>query len=388
MDLLSHKEDRASNGYIEKEVSKGKRSIRMYDIVLGLILILSGTIFYGAMEARPHNGGWVLPLLTFSLYCTSYLVFALTGANRKTIYTFTLVSMLASFAFTMTLWHVIWFFVAGLLALRSLWQIRRQLFGATKINVTQAANTGIVAFIFGISLLLASQHHGNISNLKPTEVVDGIVQTQVKSIKVAAALALKVRGESESEKSQFNEVTVDEFLKKTLLSKSPNTTTDATLDGSDESITSSDMPHANSFDATALLENAAATMGIDTLLPESGLKEVSQKLTESSQSLVIDTMRKQLAEKVGVDLTGTESLFGVLTQATKLKAQDLINTSPALNAFLPLLLSTIFFLTIFSIGSVLRIMWALSAALVFWILKTYGIVKIIKIQKVVDAIKY
>lgn len=384
MDLLSHQEDQVSSSYIEKEVSKRKRSIRKYDIILGLIVVFFGMIFFGAMEARANSGGWILPLLAFSLYCTSYLIFSLTGANRKTIYAFTFASMLTSFVFTLSLWHIVWVLAASALALRSLWQIRRQLFGATKINVLQAANAGIASFVFAVSLLLASQHHSNISSLKPTEVVNGIVQAQVKSIKVAAALALKLRGESESAENPLGGVTVDDFLKKTLLSKSPDTV----QEGDNENTIPSDASNTKSFDATALFENAAATMGIDALLPESSLREVSQKLTESSQSLVIDTMREQLAEKIGIDVTGTESLFGVLTQATTLKAQDLINNSPALKTFLPLLLSTIFFLTVFSIGSILRMIWTLGAALVFWILRTYGFVKIIKVQKVIDAIKY
>jgi hypothetical protein len=371
---------------LSQNPKKGTQKMRKYDTAVGLVLIASAAVFFFTLNMRGDIVGWAGVFVAFTFYCISFLTFALTGVSRKIIIIYSALSLATSCIFVYGLWHFLWLVIAIILIIRSVWTIRSHVHGSIKIRTMQSASAGITTFLLGVSLLAASHHHHTLSELKPSAIVEGIVQSQMKSLSLGVMFIGNINGAKKLEQEKLEKTTVDDFLQTILLSKNAGV---PQLDNEGNTINKNiDSKKEDDSQSSSFLANAASTLGIDASIFDGELQGIEDQVTEASQSAITGQMRNALAQKLGIDVSGSESLFTVLSQVATLKVTETINQNPSIRRFLPILLSTLFFISIFSAASVLRFIWLILTSVTFWILKTYGFIKVIKVQKVIDALKY
>ena len=351
-------------------IRRHHRSIRIYDLVCIGILVLSAVILYVLFMLR-DGGSWLGVISAFSVYCTAFLVFCVTGARTQIVVGGVLMSLVPSIAFALSLSHVAIVIIAGLFVWRGIVHIRKQLLGSIEIHVVRAMSAGILSFLVGMSLLLSSLHYTVVTQLKPSAVLGGIVDSQVRTLQSVGSLISNSGIGTEGNNTKSKDVTVDDFLTGLI-------TADNAVDGAEQ----------KSTQEGDVIGGIASLFGLDASLLGGQAAALGADALGGAQELIVERMRSQLAENLGGDLSGSESIFEVLTQLVTIKTAEAINGNPVLTSFLPLVLSFFFFLTVFSLASLARFVWIWLAGLIFLLLKTYGFVKVIKVQKVVDAIKY
>ncbi len=341
---------------------KKNRSLRTYDIIMGFITVLFGCLFYFTLSRSIENSAWLWPLLTFTPYIISYLLLAVTSGIKKVALAATALSFVTSLLFEFHIIHMGVILLAMLIVWRSIIVIRHTLFSGIKVESGNAMYMGIMGFITATALIISSQYYFTITRFNSDQLVDRIANSNTSTINITKFFFDYINAKN-STNTNNTIGTVDGFLEGLFVSTNKNTEQKQNM----------------------IVGAIAQSLGISEELVTQIPGDLTNTITEDS---FLRESRKILSKNVGIALNGSEDILDVLTTFFKLRAEKIIRENETVSYTLPIILSFFFFITIFSVGSVLRYPWIWIAKFIFWILKIYDIIKIIHVEKQVEVIKY
>ncbi len=344
------------------DMRKKNRKLRPYDIIMAVIVVALGIVFYFSFDRAIAQSSWIPPFITFSLYISAFFILTLTGGKKKVSIIAICASLLTSLLFTQHLIQIVAIIIAGLLCWRSITLIRDALFSTIKIEVGRALHLGFTSFVLAISIVMSSQYYVKISQYENSALVQKVISSNTTAtIDITSKIMSYLRNDNDPTKKS---ATVDTYLEETiLLSKNENEETSSIFDSFTNSI------------------------GIDPTL----IKETTQAIPELEAQLensIIEKTRNQISQNIGINLTGSEKITDVLTELAAIKAQNLVEENQALAGAIPIILTIFLFLALISIGSILRFFWIFLVRCVFWLLKFYGVIETIYVKKDVEVIKF
>jgi|GEM_PF-6689157 len=356
-----------SNSTISSEAStkltdmrKKNRKVRGYDIVVSIILIIAGALFFFTFSKAVDQSSWVTPLIVFSLYIIVFFILALTAGKKKFALIATIISLTTSAFFAPKALHIATILVATLLVWRSIVLIRNGLFSTLKVEAGRALHAGVIPFVIGLSIVISSQYYFIVNQYdKATLMQRAIGSNTSATIDITSKILTFFQTDKEKEST-----TIDKYLQDTFFTtKSEESTTPSLFDSFTQS---------TGLDPSVIREQAE-------ILPE---------LQDQLQVSLLEETRQQISQNIGIDLTGSERITDVLADVAKMKAQKLVEENAAIAGAVPIILTIFLFITLVSIGSLLRFFWIMFAQIVFWILKFYDIIETIYVKKDVEVIKF
>lgn len=341
---------------------KKNRKIRAYDIILSIILVCAGTIFFFTFSNAITSSAWIAPVITFSLYITTFFISALTSGRKKYALIATITSLIPSLLLIAQPLHIASILLATLLVWRSIILIRKGLFSSLKVEAGRALHSGAMTFIIALCFVVASQYYFTIKQYDNAVLVQRVVGSNTSATISITSKILSFFSNNTS--SNTEPTTIDSYLKKTVFTT----------------------PEEKSSEPS-LIDNFTQSIGIDTSIIQ-GQIPASPQLEEKIRDSLLENTKQQISKNIGINLTGSEKITDVMADLAQIKAQKLVEENATIAGAIPIILTIFIFLALISIGSILRFFWIILAQCVFWLLKFYGVIQTIHIKKDVEVIKF
>ncbi|MDD5084289.1 MAG: hypothetical protein PHT88_05185 [Candidatus Moranbacteria bacterium] len=312
----------------------------------------------------PEANGWLFPILLFSLGISTLCIIAFVSKEKPIVIGGALLAFLPSLFFVQDAKFLPFLCVGIVLSIVGLFSMRRDMGLNMHISIRRSIHHGIGWLIFSFSLVIASLYYMQIQHASGEELLQKLSLDQTSHAVLTQALGLM---NPEFRKVNQENVTVDEFLLN--FQKDQSTGDEEVPAPSDEE-----------------LLQMAGIMPSDPRAPQA-LTQIKKSLKDSTGSintkrLVLEQGRRQLSGIVGVPLSGNEPIADILSQVIDQRIRtyfrpDVANGSASV---LPFVLSVILFVTLWSLGAFLGILWRYLAAAIFLALCSFGAIRIQRVM--------
>ncbi|HEX8974457.1 MAG TPA: hypothetical protein VF817_03150 [Patescibacteria group bacterium] len=307
---------------------------------------------------------WVVSIIWFSLFATLLFWASIVSKDMLILEIVAIVSFLLSLYFAFDIKHLLIIAIAVALLLAGLHNVRSDLDLNVKISLWKSLRVGKWQILLALTLVISSQYYFTISGTAGQKTIPSIDLQPILQPLVAPVLGFL----NPSLKSvQQDSMTVDQFILKSQ-------------EGADQSL--GGMAFSEDYIDSQIPQDLPVVQR--EALKQSLLQQVSdskKQLDQKKTELVLSEGRKQLSQVVGQPLTGQEKISEVFAGMVDKKINDYfqapLGDGQANNVF-PFILTTILFLTILPLGSVLSTLWFLLAIGFFKLCVRLGLVKIEK----------
>lgn len=323
-------------------------------IILAVLLLVFATLLWWATNqiAQAYSVGMlILELISLSL---AYIFLQLISLFVQRVFFIECIAVCAfavSIVFGPHLWHTVFVAFASLLLLRGLSMIRKDMRLNVKISLWKSLHLGKNLLLFAFALVLSSQYFFAAANHSGDALIPGLEVGKIGSKLVLEAVSY-INPQYQS--LQEETLTVDDFL---LQSYNQRQDEYAGLD-------------IESF--------VSMQSDIQSLPPEQQeimkdelkkrISNINQSTADLQKELALEGGRMELAKFAGREVSGSEKISQVFSSAIESK----INEFFAPNAEMPqrakayqFIVAIVFFLSIFSTGSLFWWPWTLLAVGIF-----------------------
>jgi hypothetical protein len=289
------------------------------------------------------EGAWLWATLCFSLaiafVCVSYLslkVRLLRGVALGGVF-------LPSVFFVGDIQHGLWVVAGALITCLGLRRIQEDVDSRVTLKLSRSLYLGIIFVTAGLSLAVSTHYYFRIRTLPLEELLPRFEMGQASGQLIMRGLTLVNPGLKQVDREDLR---VDEFI--VALEKSGSTN-----------------EKASDFDG-----------------------RIMTKGTALEQELMLQQTRRKFSEAVGRELSGQERVYDVLEEWVNRKMKSYSGSSENMSfAVIPLVLATVLFLTLVSVGSLFRWVWIGLAAGMFWASVKAGALTVRKVTVQKDTIE-
>jgi len=323
-------------------------------IILTVLLLVFATLLWWATNqiAQAYSVGMlILELISLSL---AYIFLQLISLFVQRVFFIECIAVCAfavSIVFAPHLWHTVFVAFASLLLLRGLSMIRKDMRLNVKISLWKSLHLGKNLLLFAFALVLSSQYFFAAANHSGDALIPGLEVGKIGSKLVLEAVSY-INPQYQTLKEET--LTVDDFL---LQSYNQRQDEYAGLD-------------IESF--------VSMQSDIQSLPPEQQeimkdelkkrISNINRSTADLQKELALEGGRMELAKFAGREVSGSEKISQVFSSAIESK----INEFFAPNAEMPqrakayqFIVAIVFFLSIFSTGSLFWWPWTLLAVGIF-----------------------
>lgn len=341
----------------EKETKK----VRTLDLIMAFMVTLSGALFFLCIT-RSLSGDaifnpWISAMICAMIFEMFLALFAITVGIKKMIIPITIIAFLPSIIFLPVIWHMIVVAVAIPIAIRGLYVMRRTLFNGLKIDVATIVRSGIAYVSFALVIVVTSQYYFFIKN--NTEVMFD-ANSYVKISNIAFDYILKT---SNIDNVSMNTMTVDDFLQ-FMIDKAY-----AQEEEQSSKISSED-------DGLIVRWASKISADIDNI----------ESIEEIAENVALGQMRANVSNMIGHEVHGDELMSDVLSEIISVQIDNAMTQNVFLNKYKTMIFTALFFLIVFSLASIVRIMTGWSTRFVFMLLREFKVVRVEKIQRDAEVI--
>jgi hypothetical protein len=321
-------------------------------------------LFTDQIIVLSENSDWVRPAIWFSLGISLLSLTAFVSKQKGVMNIASVVAFIPILLFVQESLLVFFICIGIFLSGWGLMSMRRDVESHRHIRVRRSVQHGIGRLVFAFALVISTLYYTNIRDVNGEELLQKLSIDQTSNVLLKQALGMM---NPEFKKIHKENVTVDEFL--------------LTVPKSD---TTNDQIVSNPSDAELL--QMAGVMPTDPRANQvlaqmrDGLKKNTASL--NTQKLMLEQGKKQLSGIVGKPLSGQESIADVLSQIIDQHIRtyfkpDMTNDSSLLLSFI---LSLILFITLWSLGSILSFIWRILTAVLFALLRRFGVIEVNKVM--------
>ncbi|MFA6973752.1 MAG: hypothetical protein WC238_03395 [Parcubacteria group bacterium] len=348
-----------------------------------LIILALGSSFFAwqSVDAAinvAEASNWLMPTLWFSAL---FIVLALSIVLIKEaslVFLEAFLVLALSLIFAPSFWHGLVILFSFLLLLLAIGRIRNDLHLNIRISLWKTIRTGSTVIVVVLGLVITSQYYFSVKDAPLGKIIP----------------KFKMEGLSSSLTSKIISALNPDF--KNLDDK--NLTVD-------QLILETQKKQLEQADGGQIVPDAQINALIDQQLGENipvqqrealkaqylqKVKDQQSKMLGENQDLILEQARKQLADMVGVEITGQEKVSDLFSEVINSKINNYIvpNLSGDKNfPILPIIMTFILFLTVVPLGSFLSPLWILIVSLIFRLLVAAEVVKIKKVMTEVEVLE-
>ncbi|MFZ1626418.1 MAG: hypothetical protein WAT81_01270 [Candidatus Moraniibacteriota bacterium] len=312
-------------------------------ILLFAVAIIAYFGFSSVMDAALVDGAsvFVAPVIWFFIILTLFSVGALAWRERSYQVAASLVLVLPSFFFALTLTHTVVLCVAGIFVFSGLLRIGRELSSRVRLSLYRAVFVGLSPIILALSLVISSQYYTHIGTLPWDRLVPSFDLAEG-----TGAWMLRIAGKFSPSLAalQDRNLSVDNFLRE--------------------------------------LRPVVEVGG-----PE---EQFSNGIGEAVRQAEILRSKLELSRLLGREVGGSENMNIILSEVLRKKVIAFVsgnNTgSPVTVPFLPFFLSILLFFTVYPIATMIAPLALSLAAVLFAFLIRSGLISLKKVPTEQDVI--
>lgn len=315
--------------------------------------------------------GWSLPIVLFSIGVSLLLLLSFVISNPM----FFFLSALASVAMGLFVFHgassAAYIVLSALLIWYGTLRIQKDLPKNIHVDIRKSIRQGSSYVIFGLSLAIACTYYFAILNMN---FADLMKQFEIR--KSSERMVNQAMGILNPDFKQMDEtnVTVDEFL--IAIQKSQETADQVSPETKPAPMTDEELLRIAKVQPT----DPKAPAILAEIKKQMNARDAST--AEAQQKLLLDQSRKQFATIVGQPLTGQEAIADIFSDVIEKSIWSHVQATPDQNtssSTLAFVLSVILFITLVSIGSLLKILWIFFVKICF-----HGLVRteLVRVKKV------
>ena len=324
-------------------------------IILAVLLLVFATLLWWATNqiAQAYSVGMlILELISLSL---AYIFLQLISLFVQRVFFIECIAVCAfavSIVFAPHLWHIVFVALASLLLLRGLSMIRKDMRLNVKISLWKSLHLGKNLLLFAFALVLSSQYFFAAANRSGDALIPGLEVGKIGSKLVLEAVSY-INPQYQS--LQEETLTVDDFLLQSYNQQQEDEY--AGLDVESFVSMQSDMQSLPSEQQEIMKDEL-----------KKRISNINQSTVDLQKELALEGGRMELAKFAGREVSGSEKISQVFSSAIESK----INEFFAPNAEMPqrakayqFIVAIVFFLSIFSTGSLFWWPWTLLAVGIF-----------------------
>lgn len=335
-----------------------------------LFLSLAVTSFFGwyaigqVIDALQVNSSWLVAITWFSLSVSIVCLIALSFKQKMLSIAAALLLFVPGLFFIQD-WIFLLFVCGGvLLCMMGLLRMRHAMTLHVTIHIRRSMQHGTSWIVLSLALVIASFYYMQIRDDSGDELLQMLSLDQTSHVLLNRALGMV---NPEFKKANQENMTVDEFLmtfqKNQALGEVAMTTP----------------PDEELLQMAGLTPSDPRSPQALTQI-KSGIEKNTKAI--SPQKIILEQSRKQLSDTVGAPLSGQEHIADVLSQIIDQRIRTYFKPSEANNStsILPFILSIILFVTLWSLGALLMILWRFMTAGLFALLCRLGVIEVQKVM--------
>ncbi len=310
------------------------------------------------------SGSWTFPIIWFSLGISLLCLTPFVLNHKRFLWVAAITAFLPSLLFAQASIFLAAILLGTAVSVIGLLRMRHLLMVSLSIRIRRSVQYGMVWMVLSFALVITSFYYVQIRQKSGEELLQKLSIDQTSHVILTRALGWM---NPEFKKADQQKVTVDEFL--LTLQKQQSVSDTITSPPSDEE-----------------LLQMVGMQASDPRAPQTLVqlkKELAKNATTlNTQSLVLEQGRRQLSGIVGRPVLGQESIADVLSQVIDQRVRTYFkpDTASESSSILPFVLSLILFVTLWSLGSLLGIVWRFVTAALFVILRRFGAVEVKKVM--------
>ncbi|MEA3323190.1 MAG: hypothetical protein U9Q12_03115 [Patescibacteria group bacterium] len=343
---------------------ENNKKVRTLDLIMAFMVTLSGALFFLCIT-RSLNGDaifnpWISAMICAMIFEMFLVLFSITVGVKKMIIPITIIAFLPSIIFLPVVWHMVVVALAIPVAMRGLYMMRRTLFNGLKIDVATIVRSGIAYVSFALVVVVTSQYYFFIKD--NTEVMfDANSYVQISNVTFDYILKT-----SNIENVSINTMTVDDFLQFMM---------DKTYAQEEEQ-----GPKISSDDE-GLIVRWADKISVDV----DNIANI-ESIEEEAENVAFGQMRANISNMIGREVRGDELMSDVLSEIISVQVDNAMTQNVFLSKYKTMIFTALFFLIVFSLASIVRIMTGWSTRFVFMLLREFKIIHVEKIQRDAEVI--
>jgi len=346
---------------MNEKISKRKRNIRGLDLVMILIVTSLGALFFLCIT-RSIGGvaimnPWISAIICAIVFETFLSLFAVTVGRKRLIVPIVIIAFLPSIIFMPVVWHMIIVAVAMLVAVKGLYAMRATLFNMLKIDMSTIVRSGVAYVSLALVIVVTSQYYFFIKDNAETVFNAG---HYVGTPNMVIDYIIKKSG---VENVSISTMTVNDFLKfmmENVYKQERNRAQDSRFSNQEEG---------------ALVRWVGQTGGIDI-----------EQIKDEAEDQVIEQMRTNMSEMTGRSLNGGEMVVDIFSEIISAQIDKVMTQNIFLRENKVIVFTVVFFLIIFSLAPIVRIVSVLCARFVFMLLREFKIVRVTKTKRDAEVI--
>ncbi len=345
---------------MNKNINKKKRGLRTFDLILALIVTTFGALFFlcitRSIEGASLVNPWISAMICAVVFETVLILFATTVGTKKIIAPIVIIAFLPSIIFLPVVWHMVVVSVAVLIVIRGLYMMRHTLFNALKIDIGTIVRSGIAYISFALIIAITSQYYFFVK--QNTEVLFD-AGNYVKTSNLLIDYMLK---SGNVENISINTMTVDDFLK-FIVEKVYE----------QEQVQGPQISEENE----GMVVRWASQAGVDI-----------EKIEDTVENQASEQMLVNISEMTGRDIAGDELITDVFAEIISTQINNIIEKNEFLRKNKVNIFTFGFFLIIFSLASIVRIITGWCTRFVFMLLRESKIVRVEKTKRDAEVIAF
>ncbi len=335
-----------------------KNKIRSIDLMMILLVTTFGALFFlcitRSIEGIALFNPWISAMICAAIFETVLILFAITVSIKKVIVPIVIIAFLPSIIFVPVVWHIIVVVVAMLIAIKGLYIMRHTLFNSLKIDVGTIVKSGVAYVSFALIIAITSQYYFFVK--QNTDIIFD-ASNYVKSSNLILDYILKSSNVGDV---SINTMTVDDFVDfmieqvyKQKEAQGPQFSTE------DEGI-------------------------VVRLANQSGVN--IETIEQNVENQASEQLFNSISEIIGRDVTGKELATDVFSEIISIKIDDTMTKNEFLRKNKATIFTIVFFLIIFSLASIVKIITGLITKFTFLILRESKIIKVSNTKRDAEVI--
>lgn len=347
------------------------QNIHKKDWYIGALLF-SLTIFftfgwiavYQAISLPQASDSWLWPISWFSLGIATLCLMTFSLKERTAVNAAAALAFAPPIFFSQDIRFILFLCIGAGLSMIGLSHMRQDMESNMRIFIRKSMQHGAGMILFAFSFAISSFYYTQIRDASGDELLRKLSLDQTSHAMLTQSLGIM---NPEFRKMDQESVTVDQFIM-TMQKDQPMANV------------GTDMPSD-----TELLQ-MAGMKPTDPRAPQTlaRIKKDFQKNADAinPQKLILEQGRKQLSDIAGHQLSGQEHIADVLSQVIDQRVRTYFqpNMVHGNASILPFILSIILFLTLWSLGAILGIVWRFMTAGIFALLRRSDVIEVKKVM--------
>lgn len=333
-------------------------------VLVGLVFVV---FFFGWLSVYQMTSvvvlqsSWLIPIICFSLGVAMLCLIAFVSQEVRIINSGAFAAFLSSIIFVQDVWFLLFAILGAEFASVGLFRMQQDTKMHIQIRIRRSIQHGAGWIVFGLALTITSFYYTQIRYADSEALLQKLSLDSASHMMLTQSLGFL---NPDFKKANQENVTVDEFLRalqknQAVEMNSTNTLSDAEL----LRMANIEPSDPRSAQALVQIKRSLASEAVDI----------------NTQNLVIEQGRMRLSSITGLHLTGQEPIADVLSKIIDQRIRTYLDPSMTQrsSSILPFVLSVILFVTLWSLGAVLSVVWRFATAAAFALLCRVGLVRVL-----------